>query len=54
MFSLETITNKYRARFANVDAEIFKKILWGDYYFNNETKKFSKKPMLGTKKRTFV
>lgn len=33
---------------------MFKKILWGDYFFNPENKKFSKKPPMGSKKRTFV
>lgn len=28
--------------------------MWGDYYFNHETKSFSKKPPIGSKKRVFV
>ena len=37
-----------------VDPAIFKKLLWGDYYFNSETGKFSKKPFQQFRKRTFV
>lgn len=54
MFSLESMVEKYASKFKGVDPELFKKILWGDYYYNGEEKKFSRKPPAGTKKRTFV
>ena len=41
-------------KFPAVDPGTFQKILWGDYYFNSETKKFSKKPHTPLSKRTFV
>lgn len=54
MFSVRSMVGKYQQKFQGMDAELFGKILWGDYYFNAETKKFTKKPPLGNRKRAFV
>lgn len=54
MFSIQSMVQKYQNKFKAVDGQLFAKILWGDYYFIPETKKFSKKPPPGNKKRAFV
>jgi U5 small nuclear ribonucleoprotein component len=54
MFNLNTIIAKYRKKFPEIDIEIFKKMLWGDYYFNHERKRFTRKAEIGNKKRAFV
>ncbi len=54
MFTIESMVEKYQSKFKYVDKQTFAKILWGDYYFHPETKKFNKKPPPGNKKRTFV
>ena len=54
MFSIEQMVQKYVSKFPSVDPHMFKKILWGDYYFNSETKKFSRKSSSAYKKRTFI
>ena len=50
------MARKYKEKFSNVDTEVFKNILWGDYYFNRETRKFQRKPQPPPqdRKRTFV
>lgn len=54
MFSIDTMVSKYRNKFKLIDTELFKKVLWGDYYFNAETKKFSKNPPSAHRRRAFV
>ena len=54
MFSLDTMVQKYVEKNPNIDSRTFKKLLWGDYYFNHETKKFRKKPDQEFRTRTFV
>ena len=54
MFSLQSMVEKYRARFPNMEPRTFKQLLWGDYYFNSENRKFSKKPQATYRKRAFV
>lgn len=34
IFSLEMMAKKYQQTFPAVDPNVFKSILWGDYYFN--------------------
>lgn len=48
------MVSKYRNKFKLIDTDIFKKVLWGDYYFNSETKKFSRNPPTAHRKRAFV
>ena len=33
---------------------MFRRVLWGDYYYNSETRKFITKPSKEYTKRTFV
>ena len=54
MFSIESMVEKYKTKFPSVDDHTFKKILWGDYYFDPEKKKFGKKAFNAFSKRTFV
>lgn len=54
MFSVESMAEKYKEKFPSVTVSTFSSILWGDYYFNSETKKFAKKPPSPLSKRTFV
>lgn len=37
-----------------IDPTVFTKILWGNYYFNPDTRKFSKNPTKDYPNRTFV
>lgn len=53
MFSLHSMALKYQSLFTSVDPVVFKDLLWGDYYFNRETKKFQRTPQ-ADRKRTFV
>lgn len=54
MFSIESFVEKYRSKFPSIEPNIFKKLLWGDYYFDSENKKFSKKAQSAYRKRAFV
>lgn len=54
MFSLRSFAAKYQQIFKEVDSLRFSSLLWGDYYFNRETRKFQRKPQEGERKRTFV
>jgi U5 small nuclear ribonucleoprotein component len=54
MFSLPSFAAKYRTIFPGVDSAKFSSLLWGDYYFNRETRKFQRTPPAGERKRTFV
>ena len=56
IFSLELMARKYHEKFPGVDPNVFKNILWGDYYFNRETRRFQRKPQPPPqdRKRTFV
>ncbi len=45
---------KYQQRFKSVDIHTFSKVLWGDYYFNAESKKFTRTSSPEYNKRTFV
>lgn len=48
------MTDKYWQKYPKVDRSVFKKLLWGDYYFDASTKKFTKTPERTFKKRVFV
>ena len=50
------MARKYKEKYSNVDTNVFKNILWGDYYFNRENRKFQRKPQPPPqdRKRTFV
>lgn len=41
-FSLKSFARKYAEKFKGISVESFVKFLWGNYYFDEETRKFSK------------
>lgn len=53
-FSLDTFAGKYADRFPAVRPDIFRKVLWGNYFFNKETRKIERKRSSSDMKRTFV
>lgn len=53
-FSLRSFANLYAETYAGVDLNEFARRLWGDMYFNNKTRKFSKKPVHNSAPRSFV
>lgn len=55
IFTLESYARKYNEiNGSNVDPKFFMKFLWGDIYYNKETKKFSRKPSEKAPNRSFV
>lgn len=42
-FSLETFSEIYAAKYPKLNASDFSRRLWGDYFYNPETRKFGKK-----------
>jgi len=50
------MARRYQQIFPGVDSRQFKSILWGDYYFNRENRKFQRTPQPPPqdRKRTFV
>ena len=54
IFSLDSFSRQYCQVYPNMLPETFKKVLWGDFYFNREHKKFAKEPIKGSNKRAFV
>ncbi|KHJ90258.1 hypothetical protein OESDEN_09902 [Oesophagostomum dentatum] len=53
-FSLLSFANIYAERYGNINAHEFARRLWGDIYFDKNTRKFSKKPPTPNAHRTFV
>ncbi|PIO61335.1 GTP-binding domain protein [Teladorsagia circumcincta] len=53
-FSLLSFANIYAERYGTINAREFARRLWGDIYFDKNTRKFSKKPPSSTAQRTFV
>ncbi|EYC15160.1 hypothetical protein Y032_0038g3661 [Ancylostoma ceylanicum] len=53
-FSLLSFANIYAERYGNINANEFARRLWGDIYFDKNTRKFSKKPPTANTQRTFV
>ncbi|KAL3318092.1 U5 small nuclear ribonucleoprotein component [Cichlidogyrus casuarinus] len=54
-FSLDSFAKLYSDSFGEgLDAKLFKRYLWGDIYFNEETRKFCKKAPSPNSSRTFV
>lgn len=55
IFTLESYARKYNELYSTTtDPKQFSKFLWGDIYFNKETRKFSKKPSEKATIRSFV
>lgn len=44
IFSLDSFSKRYQDIFPTVDSKVFRSLLWGDYYFNRETRKFQRTP----------
>jgi U5 small nuclear ribonucleoprotein component len=55
VFSLESYAKKYNEIYrSNIEASYFMKFLWGDIYFDKETRKFVKRANERAQVRTFV
>lgn len=54
MVSVESMVEKYAMKFKGMDKSTFEKVLWGDFYYNPQNRKFSRKPPTPLSKRTFV
>ncbi|OBZ78639.1 U5 small nuclear ribonucleoprotein component [Grifola frondosa] len=53
-FTLRSFAQMYADTYGSVDVSAFADRLWGDIYFNSETRKFSRKPADAESTRTFV
>ncbi|KAE8750608.1 hypothetical protein FOCC_FOCC002588 [Frankliniella occidentalis] len=53
-FTLKSFANIYAQTYPGVNMKEFARRLWGDMYFNNKTRKFSKKSPHGSAQRSFV
>ncbi|KAJ8587787.1 Calreticulin-domain-containing protein [Rhizopogon salebrosus TDB-379] len=53
-FTLRSFAQMYADTFGSLDVAAFADRLWGDIYFNEETRKFSRKAMDPEQSRTFV
>ena len=54
MFTIDSMVRKYQKQYPAVDPHVFKKILWGDYFYDVGSKKFTRKSSSIYKKRTFI
>ncbi|KAK8799566.1 hypothetical protein WA158_006115 [Blastocystis sp. Blastoise] len=53
-FSLSSFAAQYQNQFPSLSTDAFVKRLWGDIYYNPETRKFEKQPPYTRAPRTFV
>ncbi|GLB43536.1 putative 116 kDa U5 small nuclear ribonucleoprotein component N-terminus [Lyophyllum shimeji] len=53
-FTLRSFAQMYADTYGGLDVHAFAQRLWGDIYFNNETRKFTRKPSDPEHNRTFV
>ncbi|XP_067003308.1 116 kDa U5 small nuclear ribonucleoprotein component [Anabrus simplex] len=53
-FTLKSFANIYAQTYENVNVNEFARRLWGDIYFNNKTRKFTKKSPHNSAQRSFV
>lgn len=53
-FTLRSFAHIYSETYGGLDEKKFAERLWGDVYFNNKTRKFSKKPSPSSSQRSFV
>jgi len=53
-FTLETFAQMYSDTYGGIDVEKFVQRLWGDIYYNPESRKFSRKPKSSKSQRGFV
>lgn len=54
VFTLSSFSAQYKQRFPTINAGIFQQMLWGDYYYQESTRTFAKKPTKDNNLRTFV
>lgn len=52
-FTIDSFAHMYADTYGNLDVKAFSKRLWGNIFFEPETRKFSKSNASGTAKRTF-
>lgn len=53
-FTLDSFARMYAETYGDVDAEQLSARLWGNIYYNDETRKFSRSPADAEAKRSFV
>ncbi|XP_041366443.1 116 kDa U5 small nuclear ribonucleoprotein component-like [Gigantopelta aegis] len=53
-FTLRSFTQIYSDTYGGINEKEFARRLWGDIYFNNKTRKFTKKPPHSSSQRSFV
>jgi len=53
-FTLRSFAQMYADTYGSLDVRQFADRLWGDIYFNTETRKFTRKPLDADQPRTFV
>lgn len=53
-FSLKSFAEKYTERYPALNSETFTKVLWGNFYFDKESRRFVRKLESAEKKRAFV
>ncbi|CAN7937254.1 unnamed protein product [Ixodes hexagonus] len=53
-FTLRSFASMYAQSFGGVNVAEFSRRLWGDIYFSNKTRKFTKKPPHSSAQRSFV
>ena len=53
-FTLQSVARLYLKKNPKIDSNAFAKRLWGDLYYNEKTRKFSKKKSSSSSSRTFV
>jgi len=53
-FTLKSFAKLYSDTYGDINVNEFARRLWGDIYFNNKTRKFTKKPPHGSAQRSFV
>ncbi|KAK7202953.1 P-loop containing nucleoside triphosphate hydrolase protein [Myxozyma melibiosi] len=53
-FSLKSFADMYNGVYGGVNADDFSKRLWGDIYFDHETRKFVRRGLSSSTKRSFV
>ncbi|XP_072179851.1 116 kDa U5 small nuclear ribonucleoprotein component-like [Diadema setosum] len=53
-FTLASFAKIYTDTYGDIDYNQFAKRLWGDIYFSQKTRKFTKKPPVSTSQRSFV
>eukprot|EP00057_Strongylocentrotus_purpuratus_P033974 XP_793465.4 PREDICTED: 116 kDa U5 small nuclear ribonucleoprotein component [Strongylocentrotus purpuratus] len=53
-FTLSSFAKIYTDTYGDIDYQQFAKRLWGDIYFSQKTRKFTRKPPVSTSQRSFI